>query len=188
MKSDYYLSDLLKTVANKYALNSETRQFYVEALRGIESDYYRYDLLKSMGSEGDWDAKTSEFVLDAVTAIKSDYYQSESLRQLASERHVSDWKRFFNAAAGMQSDYYKKQTLAAAMQYKPLTRDIVAGVIDVASKMKSDSEAADILSNVARSYKIDDSLRDDYERAVDSIDSDYYRGAALSALRRSMSR
>jgi beta-lactamase regulating signal transducer with metallopeptidase domain len=186
MKSDYYLSDLLKNVAGKYALNSDTRQYYVEALRSIESDYYRYDLLKSMGDEGEWDAKTSSFVLDAVTGIKSDYYQSESLRALASARHVSDWNRYFTAAASMESEYYKKQTLIAALKHTPLTRDIVAGVIGVAARMKSDSEAADVLANVARSYKIDDSLRDDYERAVDSMDSDYYRGAALSALRRSM--
>jgi beta-lactamase regulating signal transducer with metallopeptidase domain len=187
MKSDYYLSDLLKDVAGKYALNADTRQYYVDALRSIESDYYRYDLLKSMGNEGDWDAKTSSFVLDAVAGIKSDYYQSESLRALASARHVSDWNRYFAAAASMESDYYKKETLAAALKHTPLTRDIVAGVISVAARMKSDSEAADVLAKVARSYKIDDSLRDDYEKAVDSIDSDYYRGAALSALRRSMS-
>ena len=187
MKSDYYLSDLLKNVASKYALNADTRPYYVEALRSIESDYYRYDLLKSMGNEGDWDARTSAFVLDAVTGIKSDYYQSESLRALASARHVSDWNRYFTAAASMESDYYRKQTLVAALKHTPLTRDIVAGVIGVAARMKSDSEAADVLASVARSYKIDDSLRDDYEKAVDAMDSDYYRGAALSALRRSMS-
>jgi beta-lactamase regulating signal transducer with metallopeptidase domain len=187
MKSDYYLSDLLKDVAGKYALNADTRQYYVEALRSIESDYYRYDLLKSMGNEGEWDTKTSSFVLDAVTGIKSDYYQSESLRALASARHVSDWNRYFTAAASMESDYYKKQTLVAALKHTPLTRDIVAGVIGVAARMKSDSEAADVLASVARTYKIDDSLRDEYEKAVDAMDSDYYRGAALSALRRSMS-
>ena len=187
IKSDYYLSDLLKDVAGKYALNADTRQYYVDALRNIESDYYRYDLLKAMGKEGDWDARTSSFVLDAAAGIKSDYYQSESLRALASARHVSDWNRYFTAAASMDSDYYRKQTLIAALKHTPLTRDIVAGVIGVAARMKSDSEAADVLANVARSYKIDDSLRDDYEKAVDAMDSDYYRGAALSALRRSMS-
>jgi hypothetical protein len=45
-----------------------------------------------------------------------------------------------------------------------------------------------VLTSVARSYKLDDGLRDAYEKAVDAMDSDYYRGAALSALRRSMAR
>ena len=47
---------------------------------------------------------------------------------------------------------------------------------------------ADVLSNVARSYKLDEGLRAAYEKAVDAMDSDYYRGAALSALRRSAAR
>jgi hypothetical protein len=50
--------------------------------------------------------------------------------------------------------------------------------------MKSDSDIADVLSMVARSFRIDDSLRPAYEKAVDAMDSDYYRGSALSALRR----
>jgi beta-lactamase regulating signal transducer with metallopeptidase domain len=188
MKSDYYLSDLLKDVAGKYALNADTRQYYVDALRAIESDYYRYDLLKSMGTEGDWDAKTTAFVLDAAGGIKSDYYKSESLRALAQANKVSDWSTFFSAASGIESDYYKKETLKTALNRSPLTRDIVAGVLNVAQRMKSDSEMADVLSVVARNYKLDDSLRSAYEKAVDEMDSDYYRGAALSALRRSVTR
>lgn len=188
MKSDYYLSDLLKDVAGKYALNSETRQYYVDALRAIESDYYRYDLLKSMGTDGDWDARTTAFVLEAAGGIKSDYYKSESLRALAQANKISDWLTFFSATSGIESDYYKKETLRTALGRTPLTRDVVAGVINVAQHMKSDSEMADVLSVVARNYKLDDSLRAAYEKAVDEMDSDYYRGAALSALRRSVTR
>jgi beta-lactamase regulating signal transducer with metallopeptidase domain len=188
MKSDYYLSDLLRNVAGKYALNAETRQYYVEALRGIESDYYRYELLRAMGNDGDWDAGTAGFVLEAAGSIKSDYYKSESLKTLVTAKHVENWPGFFSAASTIQSDYYKKETLTTAVRHAPLTREIVAGVINTASRMKSDSEMADVLSAVARSYRIDDSLRDDYEKAVDAMRSDYYRGAALSALRRSMAR
>ena len=188
LKSDYYLSDLLKDVAAKYALNADTRQYYVDALRAIESDYYRYDLLKNMGTEGDWDARTTAFVLEAAGGIKSDYYKSESLRALAQANKVSDWPTFFSATSTIESDYYKKETLRTALNRSPLTRDVVAGVINVAQRMKSDSEMADVLAVVARNYKLDESLRAAYEKAVDEMDSDYYRGAALSALRRSVTR
>ena len=188
MKSDYYLSDLLKEVAGKYALNADTRQYYVDALRSIESDYYRSELLKTMGTGGEWDAKTTAFVLEAVTGIKSDYYKSEALRSLARANKIADWSTFFAATSSIDSDYYKKETLQTALDRSPLTRDVVAGVLNVAQRIKSDSEMADVLSNVARSYKLDESLRAAYERAVDSMDSDYYRGAALSALRRSVAR
>ncbi len=188
MKSDYYLTDLLKDVSGKYALNADTRPFYVEALHNIESDYYRYELLKTMGTGGEWDAKTTAFVLDAVTGIKSDYYKSEALKSLTRGNKINDWPTYFAATSSIDSDYYKKETLQAALNKSPLTRDIVAGVLSVAQRIKSDSEMADVLSNVARSYKLDDSLRAAYEKAVDNMDSDYYRGTALSALRRSVAR
>ena len=188
MKSDYYLTDLLKEVASKYALNADTRQYYADALRSVESDYYRMELLKTLGSNDEWDAKTSRYVLESAAEIKSDYYKSESLKSLARANHVDSWPTYFAAASTIGSDYYRKETLKMALKHEPLTRDIVAGVLGVAPRFKSDSEMADVLSSVARSYKLDDRLRDAYEKAVDSMDSDYYRGAALSALRRSMAR
>lgn len=184
MKSDYYLSDLLKNVANRYALNADTRQYYAEALRNIESDYYRSDLLKALGSDGDWDAKTSEYVLASVASIKSDYYKSESLASLVKAKHVASWPSYFSAVSSIDSDYYKKEALSAALRQTPLNREVVAGILGVAAKMKSDNEIADVLSMVARNFRIDDSLRPAYEKAVDAMDSEYYRGSALSALRR----
>jgi len=184
MKSDYYLTELLKAVANRYALNANTRQYYADALRKIESDYYRSDLIGSLGS-GDWDARTSQYVLASIAEIKSDYYPSESLAKLVRDNHVTDWNAYFDAAIGIQSDYYKKTALVAALRRAPLTRDIVLGVINAVPRMKSDSEMAEVLKAVSDRYRIDDSLRQAYERAVDSIRSDYYRGAAYSALRRS---
>jgi len=77
------------------------------------------------------------------------------------------------------------QTLEATLNARPLTREIVAGVLAVAPSIKSDYELSALLTSVARAYPIDDSLRPAYEKAIDSIDSDYYRGAALSAARRS---
>jgi beta-lactamase regulating signal transducer with metallopeptidase domain len=184
IKSDYYLSDLLKNVARSYALNADTRQYYAEALRNIESDYYRSDLLKALGSDGDWDARTSEYVLASVASIKSDYYKSESLASLVKAKHVASWPSYFSAVSSIDSDYYKKEALSAALRQTPLNREVVAGILGVAAKMKSDSDIADVLSMVARSFRIDDSLRPAYEKAVDAMDSDYYRGSALSALRR----
>jgi hypothetical protein len=183
MKSDYYLSDLLKTVAKQYAMNSSTRQYYADALRHIESDYYRSDLLSALGS-GDWDSRTSAYVLQAISEIKSDYYRSESLAQLMKDNHVDNWNSYFEAVAGIQSDYYKKTVLVGALRRSPLTRDIVAGVLGVVPRMRSDSEMSEVLKAVVDRYRIDDSLKPAFTRAVDAIRSDYYRGAALTALYR----
>ncbi|MEO8194710.1 MAG: M56 family metallopeptidase [Gemmatimonadales bacterium] len=188
MKSDYYLSELLKSVASQYALNAETRGYYAEALSRIESDYYRSELLQAMGGDGAWDRKTSALVMSSVSGIKSDYYKSEALRSLVRGDHVDDWASFFSATQNIDSDYYKNETLNTALSRDPLSREVVIGVLGVAAKMKSDSEISEILASVARRYRIDDAVRPAFEKAVDAIDSEYYRGAALAALRRSAAR
>jgi hypothetical protein len=189
MKSDYYLTDVLKSVASQYALNANTRQYYADALRHIESDYYRSDLIGVLSNgDGEWDPRTSTYVLASIADIKSDYYRSESLARLVRDNHVADWNAYFNAATGIQSDYYKKTAIVAALKRATLTREIVLGVLNAVPRMKSDSEMNEVLTTLARSYKIDDSLRPAYEKAVDAIKSDYYRGEAYAAMRRSETR
>jgi beta-lactamase regulating signal transducer with metallopeptidase domain len=183
MKSDYYLSDLLKSVASKYAVNDATRGIYASALGRIESDYYRMQLLKSLESSEPWDDRTSSFVLASVKEMKSDYYKSQSLISLVKQNHVDNWSAFFSAAGTIDSDHYARTTLSAALDTKPLTKEIVAGVVAATSRLESDHEKSQVLADVARSYKLDDDLRVAYEKAVDQIDSEHYRGTALVALR-----
>jgi hypothetical protein len=142
--------------------------------------------LRAMGRDGAWDAKTSAFVVNAVGDIKSDYYKSESLVSLVRAKHVESWPEYFNAVSSINSDYYKKQALTAPLGQAPVTREVVAGVLSAAIRIRSDSEKAEVLAAVARSYRIDDSLRPAFEKVVDAMGSEYYRGSALSALRRSM--
>jgi beta-lactamase regulating signal transducer with metallopeptidase domain len=184
IKSDYYLSDVLKSVAAKYPVTDATRSIYAEALGKIESDYYRASLLKSMQSSDAWDARTSSFVLASVSDMKSDYYKSQSLISLVQQKHVPNWNAFFGAVGTMESEHYRRETLNAALNHDPLTKEIVSGILSAASRMRSDHETAQVLSTVARKYTLDSDLRAAYERAVDSIDSEHYRGTALVALRR----
>jgi beta-lactamase regulating signal transducer with metallopeptidase domain len=188
IKSDYYIAEILQGVASKYAVNAETRQYYVDALRHVQSDYYRGQILATLNRDGAWDARTSSFVLTSVSDIKSDYYRSEALGSLVKEHHVSDWPAFFNSVLGISSDYYKRETLSTVLHQTPLTRDQVSGVLLVATKMKSDNDISEVLSEVANNYRIDDNMRPAFEKAIDAIGSDYYRGNAMSALRRSMAR
>jgi beta-lactamase regulating signal transducer with metallopeptidase domain len=187
IESDYYLSDLLKSVAARYALNEATTNIYAEAMSSIESDHYRMQVLTTMNSADRWDPRTTSFVLASIRKMDSDHYKSQSLISLVKNKHVSDWNAFFAAAGTIGSGTYRRQTLNAALQHDPLTRDIVAGVIAQVPRMESDYEASQVLVTVARSYKLDGDLREAYEKATDSIESEHYRGSALVALRRNAS-
>ena len=188
VESDYYLSDLLKSVASKYAVNDGTASIYASALGRIESDYYRMELLKAMQSSESWDGRTAAFVLTSVRGMKSDYYKSQSLISLVTKNRVDNWNAFFDAVGTVGSSHYKRQALNAALQREPLTKPIVAGVLNTAARIDSDHEKSQILATVARSYKLDGDLRAAYEKVADAIDSEHYRGSALVALRRNESR
>jgi hypothetical protein len=189
IKSDYYQAEILKGVARKYAINPQTRQYYMDALDKIGSDYYRYEVIKTLDTGTEWDEGISSSIINAISGIKSDYYKSESLQALIQHGRLKgssrDW--YFNAVRSIGSDYYKAAAMSQALAERPLTRETVAALLAAAPTIRSDHELAGLLTRVARSYRLDSGLRTAYERAANSIGSDYYRGQAFAALGRTSS-
>ena len=183
INSDYYQAETLKTMSRKYAVTPQTRAYYLAALNRISSDYYRAEVLGLLSTGEPLDATTTSATLKSISDMKSDYYKSEALAKLAKRGRLDGSTRsdYFAAIRSIDSDYYKHAALDAALSERPLSRETVAGVLAVAPALKSDYELSGLLATVARAYPIDDSLRSAYDRAVDAIESDYYRGAALSA-------
>ena len=187
INSDYYQAETLKQLSKRNAVTAQTRKYYLEALSKIKSDYYKQEVLSFLNTGEPIDASTTSAVLKSISDMTSDYYKSEALTKLIKQGRLDAETRpdYFAAVKSIDSDYYKHATLDAALNTRPLTREIVAGVLAVAPSIKSDYELSGLLGSLARAYPIDDSLRPAYDKAIDSISSDYYRGAALSAARRS---
>ena len=59
------------------------------------------------------------------------------------------------------------------------------GVLTAALSIESDHYLSEVLKAVGVAYPMDNATRPAYERAVDAIGSDHYRGKLLVALRRS---
>jgi len=144
--------------------------------------------IQAIANSGEWDSRTSAYVLASISEIKSDYYKSEALQRLIKEKHVDNWPSFFNATGTIGSSHYQRETLMTALRQQPLTRDVVLGVLGVATKLRSDHDLSEVLTHIARTYRMDDSVRSAFDRAIDAIDSDHYRGTVLSAMRRSAAR
>ena len=185
IKSDYYQAEILKAMSRKYVVTPQTRPYYLAALNRISSDYYRGEVLSLLNTGEPLDAGTTSATLKSISDMTSDYYKADALSKLAKRGALDGSTRpdYFAAVRSIDSDYYKHAALEAALTEKPLARETVAGVLSVASTIKSDYELSALLASVSRAYPIDDSLRPAYDRAVDAIESDYYRGVALSAAR-----
>jgi beta-lactamase regulating signal transducer with metallopeptidase domain len=185
IKSDHYQAETLKKVSKRYAVTAQTRPYYVAALASISSDHYKQEVLSFLNSDDPVDPATTEAVLNSISDMKSDHYKTEALGKIVKGGRLPAAARneFFAAVRTINSDHYKHKVLDNVLSVKPLTREIVAEVLEIAPTLKSDYELSGLLSSLVRIYPIDDSLRPAYDRAVDSISSDYYRGAALSAAR-----
>lgn len=179
MKSDYYKSQLLKKVLNSGRMSDETAGVLLTSASSMKSDYYLSELLNGIASK----YAVNDAMLASVKEMKSDYYKSQSLISLVKQNRVANWTEFFGTAGTIDSDHYARTTLSAALDHKPLTKEIVSGVLAATSSLGSDHEKSQVLADVARSYKLDQDLRAAYERAVDQIESEHYRGTALVALR-----
>jgi hypothetical protein len=181
--SDYYQAETLKSMSKRYAITAQSRPYYLAALGRIGSDYYKYEVLTTLNTNETVDAPTIVAILKSVRDMSSDYYKSEALAMLSRAGRLDAATRddYLTAVRSINSDYYKHQVLNALLAERPLTRETVAGILAVAPSIKSDYELSALLSSVARAFPIDDSLRPAYNRAVESIRSEYYRNAAATA-------
>ncbi len=188
--SDYYQAETLKTMSKRYAVTPQSRPYYVAALGRIKSDYYKSEVLSFLNNGEPLDATTTSAILNSISDMTSDYYKSAALATVAKRGRLDGAARgdYFAAIKSIDSDFYKHQALNESLRERPLTRETVAGILSVAPAIKSDYELSGLLSELVRLYPIDDSLRSAYDRAIDSIESDYYRGAALAAARRTSTR
>ena len=189
MQSDYakaaYLNVLFKQDINFDAplLTRVVKQ----STREMTSDYYLAEVFNLVGAQKFTDESTWRAFADAAGGIKSDYYKAQVIGKVLSRNQLDAGTiaTLLKAASTIDSDYYKHQVLNASLGERPLSRETVVEILAIAPSIKSDYELSGLLATVAKNYPIDESLRPAYEKAVDAIESEYYRGAALSAERRS---
>jgi beta-lactamase regulating signal transducer with metallopeptidase domain len=190
INSDYYQAETLKKLSQRSPITAQTRPVYLAALSKIGSDYYKAEVLSTLTRDDRYDASTTAAILQAIRDMKSDYYKEQALVTLFKRAQFDATTRqeYFAAARSIDSDYYKQQALNATLDERPLSRETVAAILAAAPSIKSDAYLSELLTSVARRYTIDDNLRPAFDRAVDAINSTYYRGSVLDAARRSGSR
>ncbi|MBA3405957.1 MAG: hypothetical protein H0U13_14965, partial [Gemmatimonadaceae bacterium] len=177
--SDHYLSQMLGKFASHRTADAASLRLFADATGRMKSDHYKSQLMmKVLGTENPG-PETVNVLLRSASTIESDYYLSQVLTALAKASPVESWSAYFKAASGIESDYYKRQTLEAPLAQRPLTKEVVNGVLTAALSIGSDHYLSELLMAVAVAYPMDNATRPAYERAVDAIGSDHYRGKLL---------
>jgi hypothetical protein len=191
IKSDYELAELLVDVSKKYAVNDQTRPTYVKALGSIESDYEHHRVLSAVMAGGGVSSAVGRTMLDDARRMKSDYELAEFLIGFAKQGGLdaSTSDAYFAAADKIKSDYEHHRALTPLLNREVLkSSDLAKAVLASAAKIDSDYECASLLVEFANAIVVDDELRPAFEKAANTIQSEYDYGRAMSAVRRRATR
>jgi hypothetical protein len=123
--------------------------------------------------------------------MKSDYELAEFLIGFAKQGGLdaSTSDAYFAAADKIKSDYEHHRALTPLLNREVLkSSDLAKAVLASAAKIDSDYECASLLVEFANAIVVDDELRPAFEKAANTIQSEYDYGRAMSAVRRRATR
>jgi beta-lactamase regulating signal transducer with metallopeptidase domain len=184
IESDYEHAELLIAVSKRYAMTAETRPYYVRALSSLQSDYEHRRVLDAIVRGGALDAATTRAVLEDASRIASDYELAEFLIRIGNEGFLEDSDAaFFAAVTSLESDYEHGRVLKSVIGKRKGDVGFAEQVLQSSRGIASDYEAATLLLRVAELVPIEGRVREAYEKAAESIGSDYEYGRVMKALR-----
>jgi beta-lactamase regulating signal transducer with metallopeptidase domain len=184
--SDYYSSQMLMAIADKYSLDDPNiGESFVSAINHLQSDYYHAEVLKRFVDKSQSMSKQrADALLRSAANIHSDYYVSEVLKLLANKQLIASdaWGTYLEAAQKVGSDYYRSEVLRVLMQSYSGDPAIVERSILAAEKIGSDYYKLEVLRSARDRFKIEGPVRDAYVRVARTIQSETYRNQALAGL------
>lgn len=185
LSSAYDLAELLVLVGRVYPLSDPLRAAFVAAADHLDSDYERHRVLAVVLAGRNLPDEVASAVLASAGGISSDYDLAEVLIVLMGKHPITEGMReaFFRAVDGIDSDYDRHRVLATLLaQNPPAAPSLVAAAVRSAGRISSDYDRAEVLTQVATSYEVDEAVREPFFAATDQIGSDYDHARVLTAL------
>jgi hypothetical protein len=156
-----------------------------EEIGHIEGDYARRiyfdEFLKLNGVS---DGEMRDALRNASRSIASDYERAQLLLHVGAVFLAKDdlLPTYFDALNLVGSDYERHRVLSGALKLGVLGNKALASMADSAARLGSDYEKASFLIEAASRYRSDAALREAFQRAMQTIGSDYERGRVQTKL------
>ena len=184
LSSDYEQASFLTDLGRREYITTALSGDFVKATNSIESDYERRRALGAVLTLPNLPAATVGELLRAAATFKSDYERAELLIATVKANGFPDGPArdaYLGAAAEIRSDYEKHRVLKR-LTTTELTEDQLVALLSTAKGIKSDYELATLLVEVSDGRTLTGPARDAYLAATETINSDYERRRALTAL------
>ena len=184
MDSDYYKSELLSDVNERFLKNNNLTLAFFEAASYIDSDYYSAEILTDALENVEFTDAIFTKVMEATDNIGSDYYQAEVLEEALEIPDLSDeaLSQIIQSTEGIGSDYYQAQVLSATMEKRGLSKKSFDRALEAIMNIDSDYYMAEVLEKMINN-ELQDGVIQTLIVAIDrNMTSDYYKASVLSEL------
>lgn len=153
-------------------------------VNSLQGDYAKHAYLDALLSEGGFTADTLHTIgAFGARQLTSDYYKSEFLGHLGRLSHDPSTAATIASAAGtMESGYYKRQALTAALAGGEASHDVVQAVVAGTANVTSGYDRYMILLDVLRQGQLDQRTLIEAIASVPGIDGDYYKAMVLDSI------
>lgn len=184
LSSDFeHASFLVDLGKDKYVTTAVAGDF-VQSTTQIESDFERRRALGAVLKLEDLPADVVAELLRGANSFESDFERAELLTDVARIHGLPNGAAtdaYLQAATGIESDFEHSRVLAQVAK-SDLTDDQLYTLLSSLKSIESDFELANLLARIADGRSLSGRTRDAYLAATETIESDFERRRALSAL------
>jgi hypothetical protein len=186
--SDYELATVLGELPTSMLAESRVQSAFVAAARTIGSDYEMRRVLDTVLKEERLSESLLTPMLEAAATIGSDYECAELLVTIAKRFPAGEAlpQSYYDVAASIGSDYEMRRALAQTAGRK-MDERALSSVLRAAKDIGSDYELAELLVALLREHGLPESVRADYQAALDTVGNRHERGRVLEAWNRAES-
>jgi 6-pyruvoyl-tetrahydropterin synthase len=176
IKSDYYLSNVLRKNQQLFLKSSETLDAYITAAKNVNSDYYLNQIVKATISNRNITDTQLARLLNISSDINSDYYLSDILKEVMDNRELNKQNMLLvmKLSKSINSDHYKSNILKKALRSKNLSKGAYDSFLISLKDINSDHYITEVIKEWLNNKLDEDSLNQVLESIKTNISSDNY--------------
>ncbi len=178
VKSDHYLSTILKSNQKAFLSSERTVDAYINASKSLNSDHYMTSVLKQVINDRSITDDQMARLLDMSKSINSDHYLTTVLTQIMDSRNLNDKNvsKIINLSKDINSDHYKTVVLKKVISEKDIPQGAYDALMTTLDDVQSDHYTTEIMKQLLdRSLSASTSnLSSLLEIVRDNVQSDHY--------------
>jgi hypothetical protein len=147
IKSDHYLSSILRENQKAFLANSQTITAYINATKSIQSDHYVTGVLKEVINDSSINDDQMDSLLEISKTVKSDHYMTQILSEVMDNRDLNSQNiaKIIELSKEIQSDHYKTQVLKKVIHKNGLPTGAYNAFIGTLEDVQSDHYVSEVI-------------------------------------------